>query len=234
MVDRLCEHSYLPNLLGSDSVVFDFGANHGDFSHGLISRFGCRIYAAEPLASLRESIKASDRLNLMPVAIGATNGTARLHVFPTRCASLLDARAQDIDPQFEEVEVVDLKTFFARARVDKVDLMKVDIEGAEVDMFESALDDDLKRAGQITVEFHDFIYPQLHGRVEAIKRRLEALGFWTINFSLDNTDVLFINRVATGVSELRYRKLKYLARYKEGGKRRLRAWRQRHWGVAIG
>jgi FkbM family methyltransferase len=224
VVDRLCDHTYLPNLLSADSVIFDFGANYGDFSHGIISRFGCNVYAAEPLRSIRQSIKQSDSLKLLPVAIGGANGSARLHVFRKRCASLLDPRMQDDEVCEEEVEVIDLRTFFTRTGVQKVDLMKVDIEGAELDMFESASDADLMRAGQITVEFHDFIHAELRERVEAVKRRIEALNFWAISFSRDNTDVLFINRLATGLGALQYRRLKHLTKYIEGGKRKLLAW----------
>jgi len=54
---------------------------------------------------------------------------------------------------------------------------------------------DLVRNTQFTVEFHDFIHPEeLDGRVERVKRRLVSIGLRRINFSLDNTDVLFINR----------------------------------------
>jgi FkbM family methyltransferase len=225
IVNRLCDHTFLPDLLSSDSIVLDLGANHGDFSHGLINRFGCYVYAAEPLSKLRKKIKVSARLNILPVAIGGKNGTAGLHVFRTRCASLLNALEEDINGGEEEVEVVDLKSFLALTGVQRIDLMKVDIEGSELGMFEAASDDELMRAAQITVEFHDFIYPELYDRVMGIIRRIESLGFWRINFSLDNTDVLFINRAATGISGLRYRRLKYLTKYLEGGKRKLRKWR---------
>jgi hypothetical protein len=57
------------------------------------------------------------------------------------------------------------------------------VEGAELDIFESVLESDLRLIGQITIEFHDFIYPNLKPRVEAVKRRLCKLGFWMIDFS---------------------------------------------------
>ena len=55
-IDRLCDHPFLPALLNSGSFVIDLGANRGEFAHGLTDRFGCRVYAAEPLASLQDEI----------------------------------------------------------------------------------------------------------------------------------------------------------------------------------
>jgi FkbM family methyltransferase len=220
-VDRMCDHTYVPAVLNSNSIVVDLGANQGDFSHELIRRHGCQVYAAEPLASLCALIQPSPRLKLYPVAIGGRNGFATLNVFASRCASLLGGKPDETTLQAQEVEVVDLHSLLALIAVEHVDLMKVDVEGAELDMFESALPTDLMRIGQLSVEFHDFIYPERAPRVEAIKRWLQSIGFWMINFSLDNTDVLFINP-ASGISLFDYRKLRYIAKYVEGGRRRLR------------
>jgi len=104
--------------------------------------------------------------------------------------------------------------------------MKVDIEGAELAMFESASDADLQKFTQITVEFHDFIYPEQSREVESIKRRLRGLGFWVINFSLDNSDVLFVNRATSGAGRLQYIRLKYITKYMSGIRRRLSGYRR--------
>lgn len=153
-IDRLCDHTFLPALLNSRSFVIDLGANRGEFAHGLIQRFSCRVYAAEPLASLQDAIAPSPLLKLFRVAIGGEDGTARLNVFKSRCASVFGSRKrEELVRAEEEVEVVSLRTFLAFAKLEQVDLMKVDVEGAEVAMFESASETDLLRIGQITVDF---------------------------------------------------------------------------------
>jgi FkbM family methyltransferase len=221
-IDRLCDHTFLPALLDCGSLVVDLGANHGEFAHGVIQRFGCHVYAAEPLRSLQEKIEPSPYLKLFRVAIGAKDGTVQLRIFRSRDASVLGSREQkDVLEAEEEVEVVSLGTFLSRAGLQRVDLMKVDIEGAELAMFESASETDLARFGQITVEFHDFIYPELKPRVKVVKKRLAAMGFRRINFSLDNTDVLFLNPAWPGMdmSLFQFGKLKYFRRNVEGSKR---------------
>jgi FkbM family methyltransferase len=219
-VDRLCDHTFLPGLLDSNSIVIDLGANRGEFARELIRRFGCRVHAAEPLPCLCADIPPSPRLTLYPIAIGGRNGRARLNVFSSRCASLLASRENEATVQKQDVKVLDLHSLLALVGAEHIDLMKVDVEGAELEMFESALASDLERIALITIEFHDSMYPEHRPRVEAIKRWLQSIGFRVINFSLDNTDVLFINRAA-GINAFEYCTLKYIAKYVEGGKRML-------------
>jgi FkbM family methyltransferase len=220
-VDRLCEHTYIPNLLHAGSTVFDFGANQGKFSHGMISRHGCRVFAAEPVSGLRAGIEPSPALTLFPIAVGGANERAKVKIFGSRCASFLHRKGDEALDGEEDAEVLDLRSIFELAGVDRVDLMKVDIEGSEIGMFDSARDEDLRRCTQITVEFHDFIYPEQRPQVEAIKKRLHSLGFWVINFSLDNTDVLFLNAATSGTGWLQYCRLKYLTKYAKGISRKL-------------
>jgi FkbM family methyltransferase len=225
-VDRLCNHTYLPDLLNVDSAVLDLGANRGEFSHGMISRFACKVFAVEPHSGLRANIEHAPRLTLVPVGVSGRSQRVRLLVFGNRCASLLHQKEGDVVDSEEEVEVLDFRSLLERIGAERIDLMKVDIEGAEVEMFDSASDSDLQRCIQITVEFHDFVYPEQGARVELIKRRMRALGFWVINFSLDNTDVLFVNAAASGVARLQYIKLKYITKYLQGIPRRFRAWQR--------
>ena len=96
----------------------------------------------------------------------------------------------------------------------------MDIEGAEMEILETAPAELLRRARQITVEFHDFLYPELLPRVKAIQRRLAAAGFYVINFSqFTNGDVLFVRRDL--ISYPQYLFLKYPVKYGRGVRRLL-------------
>jgi hypothetical protein len=116
--------------------------------------------------------------------------------------------------------MVTLAEFRRLALADRVDLLKVDIEGAEIDLFSACDDDELRGVMQITVEFHDFIYRDLREPVLQIRNRMADIGFWVVPFSLDNSDVLFINRKA-GVSTAEITYLRNIVRYGKGLQRRL-------------
>jgi FkbM family methyltransferase len=52
---------------------------------------------------------------------------------------------------------ITLETFLNTQRIELVDLLKIDIEGAEEAVFNSTRDATLCNIKQITIEFHDFV-----------------------------------------------------------------------------
>jgi hypothetical protein len=116
-----------------------------------------------------------------------------------------------------------IEDLLARHRVDRAALVKLDVEGAELEILEALEPDTLARIDQLTVEFHDFIDPEQSGAVQAVTARLRAAGFQCLRFSLDNSDVLFVNRrKPLSVPQ----RVWIFARYKypRGISRRLRRW----------
>jgi FkbM family methyltransferase len=77
-----------------------------------------------------------------------------------------------------------------------LDVVKVDIEGAEVVALQGLQPATLKRIGQISVEFHCadvFGFNLVENSTAAIKN-LKAQGFLVLSFVPDRMDVLFVNR----------------------------------------
>lgn len=189
-IDSVQKHSFCATALRPTSQVVDLGANHGAFSHEIIAKYGCRVLAVEPVPSLVASMPAHPNFTLESAAISADGSPVVLHLNTHGCASeqFGEAGAHRL-----EVPGVRFRDLLVRHDVDRVALLKVDIEGAEVGLFESLDDDTLRRLDQITIEFHDFLMPEMRSKVSAIDARLAALGFQRIAFSLDNTDVLYLH-----------------------------------------
>lgn len=228
-LDRVCDHTFVRSLLDSSSVVVDLGANVGAFAHGLIAGTGCKVIAAEPVSALRAQIAPSPRLTVLDFAIGGTEQLVLMAVTPHSCPHVI-TQAPARAAMVEQVNMVSLSTFLERGNATRVDLLKVDIEGAELDMFESSSAATLQKIAQITVEFHDFIDTgaRTKVRVERTKRRLQQLGFTLIAFSRDNTDLLFLNRSLVRVSGLEVARLSCVTRNLEGIRRVVRRYRPQH------
>jgi FkbM family methyltransferase len=176
-VVTLQEHTFLPRPLGPDSVVLDLGANAGAFSTAMIRRFGCTCHAVEANPAMADQIPAGPRLHVHRHAMGGTPGAATFHVstdplgssfFPIDTAEYTDVLT---------VPVETLGGLMKREGLDRVDLVKADIEGAEVPMFEACSDQDLLRADQITTEFHDFNDTTPEADVRRVLDRFRDLGF---------------------------------------------------------
>lgn len=196
---RICEHSFFDTVLTPESVVVDLGANYGEFSKRIVEDYGSTVYAAEPVPDLFNNLPKLDKYYPDCVAISDTEGELTINVYDERCASTISAEEAG---KFEAITVktITLAAFFEKFNLGYVDLLKVDIEGAELGMFKVLPDEFFDNIGQITIEFHDFIYPDLTEPTIAAIERLEGLGFYRINFSNDRTDVLFINREKSQIS----------------------------------
>ena len=75
------------------------------------------------------------------------------------------------------------------------DLVKMDIEGAEIEVIASLDDDLIRQVGQWTIEFHDFLGMTSAAEVKRCIDRIVALGFRELNWSKrrNNADVLLVN-----------------------------------------
>jgi len=220
--ERICNHTFLPRLINADSLVLDLGANRGEFSHGIIERFRCRVVSAEPIGELCDQIRRHPLLELHTIAVGGRNQNVSMNVVSGRSerASVLGPVTTEGCLTTRSIPMITLKEFRRLASADQVDLLKVDIEGAEIDLFRACDDDELRGVMQITVEFHDFIYRDLHDSVLQIRNRMADIGFWVLPFSLDNSDILFVNR-KTGIPTAQITYLRSMVKYGKGLKRRL-------------
>jgi FkbM family methyltransferase len=181
-------------------VVIDAGAHTGKFSREIADRFGCLCYALEPVPELLACIPESLRVRRFALALGGADGEVRIHLSDNPQANSVHAA---IAAQFGSrgslvARAASLETFLEQTGVGEVDLLKLDIEGSELAVLESASDETLQRIGQITVEFHDFLASCRDSRpITALKRRLRRAGFTCVVFSRpagDHADTLFINR----------------------------------------
>ena len=206
-------HSLYTPPLGPDSVVVDLGANVGDFTQEVNRRFGCTCHAIEANPEMAARIERNDRVLVYNQAIAERDGpvTIVLSSNPEATSMLPEVAEQYGVRGTIECPGVTLEHFLQANRIARVDLLKVDIEGAERELFQSTGEATLRGIGQITIEFYDFI-PRTISSVEVrrIRRRLERLGFVCLPFSymfpgMETCDLLFVNlRVCRGNRRTRW------------------------------
>ncbi len=200
---QICDHTFMRQLLSRDSVVVDLGANHGAFSRSMIAKFGCRCIAVEANPSVCATIRPDPKLTVVNAAIAARSGTLPFYVHKNDESSTL-VRFGDSEVVEElHVPCLSVVDLLARYEVPRIDLLKVDIEGAEVEVFDSCPDELLQGIPQITVEFHDFngVIPKT--AVEQVARRLRTIGFDVLSMWMQSYgDTLFLNREVARVPAL--------------------------------
>ena len=139
----------LSRYLRPGRTFIDFGANEGYFTVLASQVVGPRgsVIAVEPQSRLQTVLQTNLRLNkcynvrLIGAAISSTTGPVSINLAPdisSGGSSLF--KATKYECRKEEVDSFTLSELFCVAGIDGCDLMKVDIEGAEYDVFMGARD----------------------------------------------------------------------------------------------
>jgi FkbM family methyltransferase len=193
-IARVAEHSFLAAPITVGSTVVDLGVSLGEFATAMVKDFGCSVIGIEPVAQLIEEIPKIDRLTVEQFAVAAENKPVTLYLSSSALTATIDAELADAGAPAVEVDGITLAEALDRHDLRRAALVKVDIEGAEIQMLESASLETLQRVDQFSVEFHEFLNRHQRDEVTRIKHRLRSAGFAEIDFSTCNMDVLFVNQ----------------------------------------
>ena len=214
-VAQVCQHSFLLDYINSNSLVLDCGVNQGEFSGWLSSNIGCRIHGFEPDPRLFVKLPNFPGCTFHQLAISNNNGTLMLYLGDSLCSSL-HYKEDDARETFE-VRTVTLPEFCRQHGIEKIDLLKMDIEGAELPVLSDLAESFLReKVAQIAIEFHDHIDKSALPQIRATIRRMKKLGFYCQRFSrFTFGDVLFVNRQLVDLSAVEIVLLK-IVKYQRG------------------
>ncbi|MGE5838250.1 MAG: FkbM family methyltransferase [Acidobacteriota bacterium] len=189
---------YRPNL-SRDSVVIDGGCSYeADFSLCLVQRHGVRAFGVDPTRKHREALRTLEvrypgRFVHVPCAIAAADGLLTFHESRVNeSGSLFTDHVNVIQDETTsyDVEAVTLGSLLKRLGVKSVDILKLDLEGAEYELLAGLTSAQLQPFNQVFVEFHHhavghFVEADTRGLVDRIA------GFGFRSFSLDDHNYLF-------------------------------------------
>src|SRR5262249_32599303 len=192
----------LPQL-SSGACVVDVGVgDHPDFAKELAGKFGARCLLVDPTRKHSDVLNAwcdrDSRFQYLCAALGARSG--RMQFFESRrdvSGSMFPTHRNiasgDVDAY--EVPVVTLDDLLRRVG-GHIDVLKIDVEGAEFEVLEQAAPGALERIDQILVEFHDGTIPEFsRADRDGAMRPLMASGFDAVEYN--GRDVLFFKPALT-------------------------------------
>ena len=175
------------SLLNKESVIYSVGVGSNiDFDLELINSFGATVHAFDPTPRSIEWVKGQQLTKnfiFHPFGLSAENG--HMDFFPPSKAS--STHFSPIDRYGNTNNVVrapvkDIDTIASELNHKEIDLLKMDIEGAEYEVIE-ALPKNRVAINQILIEFHHMYKGiPISKTVEAISA-LNNLGFELFNIS---------------------------------------------------
>ena len=167
-------------------TIVDIGAHLGTFAvYASQSSPDALIYCYEPerrnFDLLKHNIglnKLKGRVHAFHCAVGASEGTRDLAVG----SSLSNSFHVVPEPvNHQTVRCTTLKEIVESHRLDTIDLLKMNCEGAEYEILESCSDSEFKRIRNIRLEYHNLKTPERTG--ESLSRFLTKKGYRIERFS---------------------------------------------------
>lgn len=178
-----------PRGLSADSIVYSLGiGTEITFDLSLIATYGVTVHAFDPTPGAIEYVQGRQLPSCYkwhPVGVGRYDGEARFFPpeNPAHISHTLLHRAGTSDTAIR-VEIRRLSTIMRELGHTRLDVLKMDIEGAEYEVLDEILDQRLA-IRQILVEFHHrFPEVGLESTRRAV-RNLNAAGY-RIFFVSDN------------------------------------------------
>ncbi len=187
------------DVFDKDSMVIDVGCGFdADFSVYMIGRYGLKAVGVDPTKRHAKSLatvakKYLGRFKHLAVAVSAEDGFLEFNESEDNVSgSLLSNHTNIKNDRIKKykVESMSLKSLPARLGLNKVEFIKLDLEGAEYGLIDKLKSEDVTAYQQIFVEFHDHCVPSYTALdTRTAVNKMESLGFGS--FTLDNHNYLF-------------------------------------------
>lgn len=174
LVETWVNNDYTPKgfEIQSNDIVIDIGANSGFFSIFAAKKANKgRVISFEPvpylIKKIEENIKENkiSNITLEQIAISNTNSSSEFYISNTHsgCHSLF--KRDNLDKKIT-VKTMTLENYCSVNNIGKINLLKLDCEGAEYDIFNSLSESFLKKnVEKISMEYHDVINSEKHERI---------------------------------------------------------------------
>ena len=181
------ETKYLRRVIGCDAVCVDVGANVGYFTMLMAqAASGGSVHAFEPIPLNAALLRASIELNgfknirLNQSAVGDSEGVVSFsQSSDSAYSSIHDTERKPLDRTFD-VPVITLDGYLDREGIERVDVLKADVEGAEGLVVAGAarlLSDERRRPQVIMLELFDQNLQAFDSSVKIVTENMETFGY---------------------------------------------------------
>lgn len=176
--DKIYDNFDIHNL----NVVFDVGANVGLWSQYILTRGANKVYSFEPNRKAQEQLYKNflnnEKVTIIPYGLYSEKTTIPFYVDDNNSliSSTLIENGTSQTPTYY-VDTVTLEEMMLKYNVEKIDLLKMDIEGAEFSIFEKMSNDTLSKIDSVLIEYHGFYFNDGDKKIKNLIDRLTDAGF---------------------------------------------------------
>ena len=166
--------------LTEDSLIFDVGGYMGEWSQQIATRYNPTIYIFEPVPKfcsfIMERFKHNPKVSVFDFGLFDETKTETL-VLDKDGSSLYGSTGEKI-----QISLVDIDEFLKEHDITAIDLMKINIEGAEYALLKRMIDQGIvERICDLQVQFHIF-YPDAVRLRDEIRNALKDTHSLTYDY----------------------------------------------------
>jgi FkbM family methyltransferase len=156
--------------LNEESIVFDLGGYKGQWASDIYSKYNCNIYVFEPVKiyckKIQKRFEKNNKIVVFPIALSKETKT-ELVAINDDGTSLFKKNST-----MEAIDFEDVQIFLEHSGIQKIDLMKINIEGGEYDLLDRLIETGIiNKISFLHIQFHDFV-PNSYERMNHIKSGL--------------------------------------------------------------
>ncbi|QOD62041.1 FkbM family methyltransferase [Polaribacter haliotis] len=190
-----------PNLLNKNSIVYSFGIGEDiSFDKALIDNHNCNVYGFDPTPkSIDWCSKQTlpENFHLFKFGISVKTGKVNFHL-PKNNQHVSGSLILQNNVSEDCVVEVEMKSFDEILKIlehDKIDVLKMDIEGSEYDVIENILKTGIE-INQMAIELHERFFK--NGKEKSIELINILNNYGYEIFAISNTyeEISFIRKKA--------------------------------------
>jgi FkbM family methyltransferase len=198
----------VPEGLGSSSTVYSFGVgNDVSFDLALIQRFGCKVHGFDPSPPVARWIVTQNlpaNYAFHGYGLGASDGEISFFAPSPRSGMFsTSSRHKHVGNTEVKLSVQTLSTITAALGSSSIDVLKMDIEGAEYDLLTSIVECPVP-INQLLIEFHHRAgIGSLNDTISGVQQ-LRSAGFQLFHVSETSSEFSFLHKDAAARSTDRW------------------------------
>ncbi len=144
--------------LDAESIVLDVGGYKGDFTALIHEKFNCRVFVFEPVSVFYRICKKrfadNAKITALNYGLSDVDEISQIHIADDSSSFYKrNSKASE-----EIAQLRNCATVFKELGIEKVDLMKINIEGGEYNLVKKLIDSNLiQKIKYLQIQFHNFV-----------------------------------------------------------------------------
>jgi FkbM family methyltransferase len=146
--------------MDNNSLVMDLGGYIGNFTEAIYSRYNCKVMVFEPVNRYYNicnyKFENNDKIEVYKYGLSGVDQKCTISVTGDISSTFVNIES---DCEKEIITIKSIGDFFEENSIEKVDLIKINIEGGEYDLLDYLISNPeiLKKIKNIQVQYHIFI-----------------------------------------------------------------------------